>query len=266
MHMLLENIHEFILMQTELLWANCGLELVNAKQAIKDLQLYFAKQESTHRNEIILKSRLPAKTNIQKALEVLDPRVKKKIITCLRKINLLFLEYGEESSSKNWHMEYVDSMFTRSNVPRRRDLVQSSAQAPTPFPAVAAPTFSPTPSSSKAHYPKSSRSASESSPADLNDASSNEPSALSSSNLESNNQNVNRKTVVVAVLVTAVVTFSVVTLFFLFYFKVCGTRPTSSQKAESPLLCLSLSNYSIGTCNFYYHTIHVKSLNDLLII
>lgn len=253
-------------MQNELLWANCGLELIHAKEAIKDLELYFTKQESSHRNEIILKSRLSAKMNIQKALRVLDPQVKQNLMDCLRKMNLLFLESGEESDSKNWYMKYVDSMFTRSNA-RRRELVQSSAHAPTPSPAVAAPTFSPTPSSSKVHY--SQRPASpplqQFFPTDLNDSSSQpeagEPSPIPSSNVQSNKQNGNHKTVVVAVAVTAAVTFFVVALLFLCYFKVCGTQPGFRQNDESPLLRLSLSNYSIGKRKFRYHIVVVKSFN-----
>lgn len=233
--------------------------MINAKETIEDDALYFRKQEFRHRNEIILKKRLSAKLNIQKAFRVLEPQAKQTLLDCLGKMNLMFLESGEENSSMKWYTKYVDSLFSRSNARRRRELVQDSAPAPSP--AVASPTFSPSPSSSKADY--SQRPAGPPLdhffPTDLNDSSPQpapgESSPNFSSNEQSNKQNKNRKTVVVAVAVTASVTFFVVALLFLCYYKVCGTQPEAGQNDERPLLHISLSNYSIGTCKIHCHLV-----------
>uniref|UniRef100_A0A5B6Z1K3 Formin-like protein n=1 Tax=Davidia involucrata TaxID=16924 RepID=A0A5B6Z1K3_DAVIN len=246
----------------ELLWVNCWLELIHAKEAIEDLELYVPEEQSSSSNEIISKSRSLAKENIQKAISVLHPQVKQTLLDCLRKKKLLFLVSGEESSSKNWYTKYLESLFPRSDSPRRRELLQSSTETPAPSPAVGSPSFSPTPSSVPA--PSSSQVPSPQRPAespvqpffprDFNDSSlpptagdHSSASPNSSTNVQSNKQNSSHKSVVIAVGVTAAVTFIVATLLFLCYHKTCKTGSGVGRNDERPLLSLSLSDYSTGS-------------------
>uniref|UniRef100_A0A5B6YZ69 Formin-like protein n=1 Tax=Davidia involucrata TaxID=16924 RepID=A0A5B6YZ69_DAVIN len=216
----------------ELLWVNCWLELIHAKEAIEDLELYVPEEQSSCSNEIISKSRSLAKENIHKAISVLHPQVKQTLLDCLRKKNLLFLVSGEESNSKNWYTKHLESLFASPDASRRRELIQSSAETPAPSPVVGSPIFSQAPSSD---------------PAPLQPSAGEHSSAGSDSatNVQSNKQNSSRKTVVIAVVVTAAVTFVVVALLFLCYHKSCRTGSGVGRNDERPLL--SLRDYSVGS-------------------
>lgn len=171
------------------------------------------------------------KTNTQIAPQVLDPLIKQTLLNCLTKMNLMNLESGEHKSSRNWLVKYVDSFFYKSNAHRRRKLIQDSAPSPSPAPAVGSPAVG------------------SSSPPIAG-----EPSPNSISNEQSSKKNSNHKTVVIAVAVTAAVTFVVVAILFYCYSRVCGIRPRAGHNDEGPLLRISLSNYSIGTCyQFWSH-------------
>ncbi|CAK9150299.1 unnamed protein product [Ilex paraguariensis] len=238
----------------ELLWVNCGLELIRAMDAVEDLELYVPECKSSGSNEIILKSRASAKENIQKAISVLHPQVKQTLLDCLRKKNLMFLISGEEIGSKYWYTKYLESWFTGSVASKRRALLQSFAEAPAPSPAAASPVSSPAPSvdpgPSSSELPNSQRPSDPPPffPPAFNDSNL-QPAAGTSSNSasndQSNKQKSSRRTVVVAVVVTAVVTILFAALLFLCYRKVCRAGSGDRQNDQRPLL--SLSEYSIGS-------------------
>lgn len=221
----------------QLLWTNCGPELNHVKEAIENLKLYPKPSDS------ITISMFFEKTNIQIAPQVLDPLIKQTLLNCLRKMNLMILESGEEKSSRNWLVKYVDSFFYKSYAHRRRKLIQDLAPSPSPSPVspVESPSFSPTPSVSGDMFQGTDSNGSTSQPV------AGEPSPNSNMNEQSNKKNSNHKTVVIAVAVTAAVTFVIVAVLFYCYYRVCGTRPRAGQNDEGPLLRLSLSNYSIDS-------------------
>ncbi|XP_017241767.1 formin-like protein 5 [Daucus carota subsp. sativus] len=236
----------------QLLWINCGLELNHIKEAIENLKPYPKASDSI---TIIM---LSEKANRHIAPQVLDPLIKQTLMNCLRKMNLMILESGEEKISKNWLVKYIDS-FYKSSGHRRRKLIQDSAPSPSPLPAlspalspspaVESPSFSPTPSVSGDSFQGHSASGNFF-PKDLNGSSSqpvaSEPSPNSYMNDQSRKKR-NHKTVVIAVAVTATVTFIIVAVLFYCYYRVCGTRHRAGQNDEGPLLRISLSNYSIDS-------------------
>lgn len=238
-------------LQAQLLWTNCGLELNHVKEAIENLKLYPPSDSVTI-------SMFFDKTNIHIAPQILDPPIKQTLLNCLRKMNLMILESGEEKSSGNWLVKYVDSIFHKSSAHRRRKLIQDSAPSPStspspsPAPSVESPSFSPTPSVSGDSF-HGRAAPGNFFPTDMNGLTSQpvagEPSPNSYMNEQSNKNNSNHKTVVIAVAVTAAVTFVIVAVLFYCYYRVCGTRPRAGQSDEGPLLRISLSNYSIGMCS-----------------
>ncbi|KAK3021986.1 hypothetical protein RJ639_045681 [Escallonia herrerae] len=239
----------------ELLWVSCRLELIHAKEAVEDVDLYVPEEKTSGSDEIISKFRSWAKENTQNAVSILHPQVKQTLLDCLARKNLMFLVPGEESGRKNWYNEFLASLFTNPDSPGRRELLQSITEAPVSSPAAASPTISPAPSSNPA--PSSSEAHNSGSPLQPFfppniDGSRLQPTAseVSSASPESSNvplskQNSSRKTVVIAVVVTAAVTFLVAALLFLCY-RVCRTGSGVGRNDERPLLSLSLSDYSIG--------------------
>ncbi|KAA8526929.1 hypothetical protein F0562_008842 [Nyssa sinensis] len=216
----------------ELLWVNCRLELIHAKEAVEDLELYAPVEQSSSSNEII--SRSLANEDIHKAISVLHPQVKQTLLDCLRRKNLLFLVSGEESNSKNWYTKYLESLFASADASRRRELIQSSEETPAPSPVIGSPVFSLAPSSSP-------------SPSQPPSGENTSAGADSATNVQSNKKSSSRKPVIIAVVVTAAVTFVVVALLFLCYHKSCRTGFGVGRNDERPLLSLSLRDYSIGS-------------------
>lgn len=231
----------------QLLWTNCGLELNHVKGAIEHLKLYPKPSDS------ITISMFFEKTKIQIAPQILDPLIKQTLLNCIRKMNLMIFESGEEKRSRNWLLKYVDSLY-KSNAHRRRKLIQDSSPSPSPSPlpapAFESPSLSPTPSVSGDSF-HGRAAPGNFFPTDMNGSTSQpvagEPSPDSYMNEQSNKKNSNHKTVVIAVAVTAAVTFVIVAVLFYCYYRVCGTRPRAGQNDEGPLLRISLSNYSIDS-------------------
>ncbi|XP_059662540.1 formin-like protein 5 [Cornus florida] len=243
----------------ELLWANCRLELIHAKEAVEDLESYVPEEKSSSSNKIILESRSLTKENIQKFIGVLHPQVKRTLLGCLRKKNILPVVTGEESGSKNWYTKYVESLLARPDSPSRRELVQSLAKAPAsaPAPAPSPAVLSPAPSS-RPQVPSSQRPAASPAqpffPSNVNDSSlqptaggHSSASTDSATTVQSNKKNSIHKPVIIAVVVTAAVTFVIMVLLFLCYTKTCRTGSGAGRNDERPLLSLSLSDYSNGS-------------------
>ncbi|KAL7186442.1 hypothetical protein ACSBR2_028230 [Camellia fascicularis] len=244
----------------ELFCVHCGVELINAKEAVEDLELYVIEDKSGINNAIISRSKLLAKEDVRKTIYVLHPEVKQTLLDCLRKKNLLFLVSGEVGGSKHWYSKFLEFSFARTDDPRRRHLLQSFAPAPAPFPLAGSPIFSPGPSPvpapSSTQVPNSQRSADSpvlpffppnssgsNSQQTANGQSSSAPD--SATNVQSNKQN--KSVVVVAVIVTAAVTFIFAALLFFCYRGFCRTRYGAGRNDDRPLLSLSLSDYSVGS-------------------
>lgn len=235
--------NEALVLQAELLWVYCWVDLINAKGALEDLQLYAAEEKSGVDTSIGSSSTLLSEEDTQKPVHVLNPEVN-RILDCLRQKNLPSLIYGEEGGSKNWYTKYLEFFSARTDAPRRRHLLQSPASAPAPSPSVGSPAPSPSPSPTPS--PSDSQLAAQS-PSPVVPFS---PPTFSASNLQptadgqTNTKNSNRKPVVVAVVVTA--TLSFVFAAFLFFCYCCRKRSGGGRNDERPLLSLSLSDYSIG--------------------
>ncbi|PSS06167.1 Formin-like protein [Actinidia chinensis var. chinensis] len=245
----------------EQLWLHCGVELINAKEAVEDMGFYGPEEKSSINNEIISNTFL-AKEDIQKAICVLHPEVKQTLLDCLIKKNLQLFALEEENGFKNCYTKYLDFFFGGNDAPRRRHLLQSPAQAPTPSPTSGSPIFSPSPSPdplpSSPQVPDSPPSAESPLPpffppnfsgSDLQPVAGGKSSATpnSATNVQSNKQNSSHKPVVIAVAVTAAVTFFFATLLFFCYCRVCRNGGGVGRNDERPLLSLNLSDYSVGS-------------------
>ena len=230
-----------VCLQAELLMANCRLELMRANEAVEES------------SEVIVNGRSLAKSDAQKFLTVLNPKVERTLLECLRKKDLVFLESGEEKDSKNWFIRYLDFIYTRPGASRGRRLIQSFGEAPAPSPALP----SPAPAPSIPVVPKPQLSTSPPSPPFFPPDSSNSnlhrtPSAKpslgpsSSSDVQANKQHGTSKTVVIAVAVTAAATFVISAVLFLCCRRFCRRGSGVGKNDERPLLNLSLSDYSVG--------------------
>ncbi|XP_027172555.1 formin-like protein 5 [Coffea eugenioides] len=228
----------------ELLMANCRLELMRANEAVEES------------SEVIVNGRSLAKSDAQKFLTVLNPKVERTLLECLRKKDLVFLESGEEKDSKNWYIRYLDFIYTRPGASRGRRLIQSFGEAPAPSPALP----SPAPAPSIPVVPKPQLSTSPPSPPFFPPDSSNSnlhrtPSAKpslgpsSSSDVQANKQHGTSKTVVIAVAVTAAATFVISAVLFLCCRRFCRRGSGVGKNDERPLLNLSLSDYSVASPN-----------------
>ncbi|KAF5942735.1 hypothetical protein HYC85_020377 [Camellia sinensis] len=186
------------------LWVHCEVELLNAEEAVEDLELYVPEEKYGINNGIISSSTLLAKEDIQKAILVLHPQGKRTLLDCLRKNNIPYLVSGEESHTKNWYTKYLEFLFARTDAHRRRQLLQSFAPAPASAPTVESPKLKPVSSISK-----------------------------------SNKQDSIHQAVVIAVVVTAAVTFVFAALVFSCYYR---SHSGLGRNNEKPLLSLSLSS------------------------
>ncbi|XP_031104820.1 formin-like protein 5 isoform X2 [Ipomoea triloba] len=223
--------------EAELVWLNCRIELINAKEAVEDLELLVQEGQYSWKNEIISR-RQPTKTDMQEFESLVHPLVKQTLLDCLQKNNLEFLVSGEENGSKTWYTWFLDFLFARLDTPKRRELVQNSGEAPAPAPVAASPgpiSDSRPPTLPPPFFQRFNSSS-------LQPVAS-EPS---SSGALSEKQSSNHKTVVVAVSVTAAVTLFMVAVLLICYYKVCKGGSRKGQNDERPLLCLSLSDYPIG--------------------
>ncbi|XP_052207360.1 formin-like protein 5 isoform X2 [Diospyros lotus] len=243
----------------ELLWAHCKVELITAREAVEDLEVFVQGEKSRTYNEIVWRRMFSAKEDIKKAIHTLHPEIKQTLLDCFRKNNLPLLVSGEEGHSKNWKTKYLEFLFARTDAPRQRQLLQgSSAPSLGPSPAVGSPKPSPAPSPdevpSVSQAPDSQGPAKPPTlpffPSNFNSSdlqpTAGEPSSENSNSVSKVQENDHKKTVVIAVAVTAAVTFVFVALLFFCYFKFCRSDSGLGMKDERPLLSLSLSDYSTG--------------------
>lgn len=237
--------YEALLMQAELLWVHCGVDLIYANEAVEDLQLYAAELKSGIDTAIGSRSTLLTEEDTQKPVHDLNPEVN-QILDCLRQKNLQSLIYGEEGGSRNWYTKYLEFFSARNDAPGRRHLLQSPAPVPAPSPAVGSPPSSPSPSPAPSPSDSQLSASSPSLVVPFFPTADGPSSATLNSNTSghANKKNSNRKPVVVAVVVTATLSFVLAALLFICYR--CRKRSGGGRNDERPLLSLSLSDYSIG--------------------
>ncbi|KAK4341814.1 hypothetical protein RND71_037630 [Anisodus tanguticus] len=111
----------------ELLWLNCRIELIRANEAVEDLEYYVVEENSSGRDEVLLK-RPEKHTHV----DDFHPLVKQAFLGCLREKNLLFLICGEEKGSPNWYPRCVEFLFSLHGAPKRRKLKASPDPPPAP--------------------------------------------------------------------------------------------------------------------------------------
>ncbi|PWA73998.1 formin, FH2 domain-containing protein [Artemisia annua] len=102
-------------MQAEILWANCGAELVYSIQDFQDLQ--YCNDDKA----------LIGKQRIIKAIHVQDPHVKKIILDCLRVKHIVLSDVRKNKPTRKWYVEYLVSFLHKANGgPTRRKLAEGS--------------------------------------------------------------------------------------------------------------------------------------------
>lgn len=261
---------DILLLQAEVLWISCRQDLIHLSEAVGDLDLCFVEETSGGTEDVNSRFRSLATENMQKIIGVLHPALKRTLLDCFRKNNILFHVSGEEAGSKIWYAEYIGSLYPRVDAPRRHlgaELLQSITGEPSPAPGVGSGFSSPVPSPDAALSPApvpSSNPASTPQPSAVsprepffpqvvNNSSIQPPaneyssaSPDSSINVQGNKQSGSHKSVVIAVVVTASVTVVVAALFFLCYMKCCRTGSGGRRNDERPLLSLSMSDFSVG--------------------
>ncbi|KAL6570719.1 hypothetical protein OROGR_000269 [Orobanche gracilis] len=127
----------------------------------------------------------------------------------------------------------------------------SPGQAPAPSPTITSPSLAP--SFIPVASPKNTARTPSLpvSPQDSNDfnmqPTDGEHTSIGISDVKSGDRKTNKRTVVIAVIVTACVTFGMAALLFVFWRRCCGPGWRRGRNDESPLLSLSLSDYSISS-------------------
>lgn len=227
--------------------------MIHLKEAVEDLDLCFVGETSCSANEVNSNFRSLAKENIQKIISVLHPQLKRTLLDCLRKNNILSHISGVEGGSKIWYAKYLDSLYPRPSAPRRQlgvESLQSIAETPSQAPTVASLNSGPTSSPDPAPSPPATV------PSSPPESNSQRPSVspqkplFNNANVQENKKSNNRKSVIIAVSVTASVTFVVAALLFLCCSKVCGKGSGLRRNDERPLLGMSLSEFSVGIYSY----------------
>ncbi|KAL0353584.1 UNVERIFIED_CONTAM: Formin-like protein 5 [Sesamum angustifolium] len=246
----------------ELLRVNCMPELLNAKKRLQDVELHFMEERASDSSKLLIG--WPSSTKVHDTVTVLLPQVNQILIDCAREKNHYRpVRTGEEKGLDSWYTRYFGFLFNRHLSSTRRMLAQASGEAPAPSPTISSPTpapsLPPAPTEVPASPPLPPFFPRDLDPSNLQPTSSGNASA-NASDVHSNNKKTSKKTVVIAVTVTASVTFVIAALLFFFCRRCCGTGSGRGRNDESPLLSLSLSDYSIASSHKSYS--HGTSLNE----
>ncbi|KAI3804771.1 hypothetical protein L1987_26574 [Smallanthus sonchifolius] len=205
----------------EMVWANCGTELMHIIEGFQDLQ-----SSSNHETPL-------EHDRLLKSLAFQDLYIKKAILDCLN------TKSGETKHPRTWYMEYLQYFSLGSDRARRaRRLAESGAPAPSPGPSMG-------PSLSPAEAPGITRPPSPPffpvMPTNPRLGQGTQAPMGSGANVQSNNGNDDmHKKIIIAVVVTATMTFLIATLFFCCYIRTCGKR--RGQNDERPLLSTSINS------------------------
>lgn len=224
------------MLQAELIWLNCRIELIHAKEAVEDPEFSVRVDKYKGNRERVSNGRSSTKEETQKIVNILHPFVKQTLLDCLREKNLMFLVSGEESVSKTWYSKCLDFLFVRSCAPKQRELFQSCGEIPAPSPIVAS--HSPKPSMPKVakSSPHADPPVQPFNPRKLSDTATvkNSKTNLSYSLKAQSEQSSSAPVAAAAVLVLVAVA-----LLSICCYMICGGGSVKGQNDERPLLSLS---------------------------
>ncbi|KAI3688565.1 hypothetical protein L2E82_46216 [Cichorium intybus] len=98
----------------ELLWVNCGTELIYTMEGFEDLQ--YCVGDKT----------LIGKERLFKAINVQDPLVKKSILDCLKEKRIVLSKLRKDKITTRWYIDYLVSFLRKhNNTPARRRLAET---------------------------------------------------------------------------------------------------------------------------------------------
>ncbi|XP_002522822.2 formin-like protein 5 isoform X1 [Ricinus communis] len=242
----------------ELLSICCRLELLNLKEADEDFNLCFPKETCGMASESNSEGKSLEKEHIWKLITAQHPQLKRTLLNCMRKNNILF-HASRQGRSNSQHIRYYNSLFPRAAIPKR-NLLQSIAETPSlasgsPFPSPApSPDLAPSPESIPSSPPAPSpeepffpRIGDNTPPAPTPTSENSSAGPNSDPTVKPDSGDSKHKEIIIAVVVTAVVTFAFAALFFLCCTKICRRSSGRRQNDERPLLSLSLTDYSTGS-------------------
>ncbi|XP_076910864.1 formin-like protein 5 [Bidens hawaiensis] len=102
----------------ELLWENCGAELVSSMEYCQDLQ--YCDSGTT----------LIGKERLLKAIDIEDPHVKKTVLDCLKTKQITLSKSRKDKLPEKWYTEYLLSSLNKPNdAPKRRRLAETVSPA-----------------------------------------------------------------------------------------------------------------------------------------
>lgn len=93
----------------EQLWINCGLDLMQLKESIENLDTFFSKM-APDSSEINFKTSSLTTNKLQKLIAVMAPQVKYTLLDCLNRKNFRVPISGGENGSKIWYNKYLESL------------------------------------------------------------------------------------------------------------------------------------------------------------
>ncbi|KAL2483626.1 uncharacterized protein Fot_45111 [Forsythia ovata] len=231
----------------EFLWLNCRLEFIHAKEALENLESYVRLSDNKKHSN----GRLSGKADIHKTANCFHPRDKKILLDYLRERNLMLPVSGEEKGLKSWYTRYLGFLFARPDFSSRRELIQRIGEAPARAPTVSPPSQATSmPTASYAPFPASPPWLPFFLP-NLNDSSLQIKSSKNSSRSKnsaskkwSSKQESSKITVIATVAIAAVSLVAALLCFCCC--RCCRSGTGRGRNDEKPLLCLSLSDHSIG--------------------
>ncbi|RAL45349.1 hypothetical protein DM860_013745 [Cuscuta australis] len=108
--------------QAELIWLNCRIELFHAKKAVEDFEFNVQVRKYKWSMGVVSNGK-PSMREMQKFSNTLHPLVEQPLLDCLRKKNLMFIVYGEESVSRPWYSRCFDFLYARPNCVRKQQVL-----------------------------------------------------------------------------------------------------------------------------------------------
>ncbi|CAH9063301.1 unnamed protein product [Cuscuta epithymum] len=212
--------------QAELIWLNCRIELIHAKEVAENYEFNAQVDKSTGNTEAVSHGRPSMKPQTQEFENILHPLAKQPLLDCLRKKNLMFLVRCGKSVPRTWYNRCLDFLYARHCAPKRQYVIHSYEEEQS-HEILSVQPFIPRKLSDTAVVKRSK-------------ASSNSTLRASSKNKTGKR----KKSSSVSVAVPAAVTFVMVALLFICCVKICKSGSGNGQTDKRPLLSLSLSDYS----------------------
>ncbi|KAJ8622239.1 hypothetical protein MRB53_030768 [Persea americana] len=247
-------------------WILCTLELMLSKEAVKKSDIFLSEEMAIASNGMNLKGMSLTEDTMQKFITVLPLQMKNTFLDCLSKKNSQLHVSGDAYMSRNWFTWYLKSLLgwlpsLRRNLSDQTSstILDTSAPASAPAPAVEGPTSSParspgpTPTSTQA--PDGPAPTGTTPPFFPQDppGSSLQPSGSANSDPVTaptlpSKSGTSKKAVLIAVVTTAAGTLLFVSMLFWFYKRCCRHNSVGDgQRDDRPLLSLSMSDFSIGS-------------------